>query len=293
MFPLVRELAAQKIPVAVTCRVLAVSTSGYYEWKDRPLSQRAVADQKLTTLITEIYMASRRSYGSPRIHAELREKHGICVGRKRVSRLMKQVSISGIKKRRRGCTTRDLEADPHPDLVNRTFTVDQPNVLWCMDITQHGSREGWVYCAVVLDAYSRRIVGWSIADHLRTELVLDALDMACSRRNPSPGTTIAHSDHGCQYTSWAFGQHLRKAGLLGSMGSIGDCYDNSLVESFFGTMQRELLDQQTWRTRHQLANAIFEWIEGWYNPHRRHSSIGMLSPVEFETRTLTAQPQAV
>lgn len=151
-----------------------------------------------------------------------------------------------------------------------------------MDVTQHRTNQGWVYCAVVLDAFSRRIVGWSIADHLRAELVCDALDMARWRRRPPAGRTIAHSDHGAQYTSWAFGQRIRAAGLLGSMGSIGDCFDNSMVESFFGTMQLELLDRKAWATRQELANAIFDYIESFYNPTRRHSKIGMLSPVEYE-----------
>jgi putative transposase len=186
------------------------------------------------------------------------------------------------RRRRRGCTVADPRADPHPDLVNRRFAADVPDRLWCMDATQHRTDEGWVYCAVVLDAFSHRIVGWSIADHLRAELVCDALDMARWRRRPPAGQTIAHSDHGAQYTSWAFGQRIRTAGLLGSMGTIGDCFDNSMVESFFGTMQLELLDTKHWVTRQELANAIFDYIEAFYNPIRRHSRIGMLSPVQYE-----------
>ena len=175
------------------------------------------------------------------------------------------------RRRPKGCTVRDPKASPHPDLVNRQFTASGPDRLWLTDITQHRTTEGWVYCAVVLDAWSRRVIGWSIADHLRTELVTDALEMARLRRKPDDGHTVLHSDHGCQYTSWAFGQRLRQAGLLGSMGSIGDCYDNSMMESFFGSLQIELLDQKTWTTRQELASAIFEWIEAWYNPERRHS----------------------
>jgi putative transposase len=162
------------------------------------------------------------------------------------------------------------------------FVADRPDALWLTDITQHRTGEGWVYCAVVMDVYARRVVGWSIADHLRSELVIDALDMARWRRKPKQGSTFVHSDHGSQYTSWAFGHRLREAGLLGSMGSIGDCYDNSMMESFFGTMQLELLDRCTWATRQALANAIFEWIEAWYNPTRRHSSLGNLSPIDYE-----------
>ena len=154
-----------------------------------------------------------------------------------------------------------------------------------MDVTEHRTGEGKVYLAAVLDAYSRRVVGWSIADHIRSELVVDAIQMAVWRRQPPEGQTIAHSDHGSQYTSWAFGRRLRAAGLLGSMGSIGDCFDNAVAESFFGSLQLELLDEHHWETRDQLANAIFDWIECWYNPKRRHSYCGMLSPVDYETAT--------
>ena len=181
----------------------------------------------------------------------------------------------GIHKRRRGCTRRDPDAEPADDLVNRQFTVDGPDRLWVSDITEHPTAEGKVYFAVVLDAWSRRVIGWSIADHIRAELVVDALQMAIWRRRPPAGQTVHHSDHGSQYTSWAFGRRLRAAGVLGSMGSIGDAYDNAMAESFFSTLQRELLDEQPrWATRHQLAQAVFEWIEALYNPRRRHSSIG-------------------
>ncbi|MGY2011979.1 IS3 family transposase [Nocardia gipuzkoensis] len=282
VFPVVAQLAEAGIPVTVSCRVLRVSTSGYYEWKHRGESARARADRELTTTITDIHTASRGTYGAPRVHAELRLGQRIRVGRKRVARLMRSAGLAGIFRRRRGCTTRDPQASPHPDLVNRRFAAEGPDRLWCMDVTQHRTSEGWVYCAVVLDAFSRRIVGWSIAGHLRAELVCDALDMARWRRKPPDGQTIAHSDHGAQYTSWAFGQRIRTAGLLGSMGSIGDCFDNSMVESFFGTLQLELLDRKQWATRQELANAIFDYIETFYNPRRRHSKIGMISPVEYE-----------
>lgn len=290
IYPVVRELAVQGCPVALCCRLLGVSTSGYYEWRGRAPSARARVDAQLTATIIEIHQASRGTYGAPRVHAELRLGLDVRIGRKRVARLMHAAGLSGVYRRRlRGCTVRDPAADPHPDLVRRVFTADAPNQLWCMDVTQHRTGEGWVYCAVVLDAFSRRVVGWSIADHLRAELVCDALDMARWRRRPEAGRTVAHSDHGAQYTSWAFGQRLRQAGLLGSMGSIGDCFDNSMVESFFGTLQLELLDRHAWATRQELANAVFEYIETWYNPRRRHSTIGMLSPVQYEqTRAATA-----
>jgi putative transposase len=200
---------------------------------------------------------------------------------------MRQAGIQGLyRRRRRGCTVRDPHGAPSSDLVNRNFTVTEPNRLWVTDITEHPTTEGVLYCAAVMDAYSRMIVGWSIAGHMRTELVT-ALSMAIIRRQPDkqPGheRTILHSDHGSQYTSWAFGQRLRAAGLLASIGTVGDCYDNSMMESFWGTMQLEVLDTKEWQARDELANAIFEWIERWYNPKRRHSSIGMHSPVTFET----------
>jgi putative transposase len=196
---------------------------------------------------------------------------------------MRQAQVSGIYRRRhRGCTRRDPAAEPSDDLVNRQFDPAEPNRLWVMDVTEHPTDEGKVYLAVVLDAFSRCVVGWSIADHMRSELVVDALQMAIWRRRPAPGSTIAHSDHGSTYTSWAFGRRLGGAGLLGSMGSVGDCFDNSVAESFFGTLQLELLDEQSWESRRQLALAIFEWIEAWYNPKRRHSYCKMLSPVDYE-----------
>jgi putative transposase len=227
---------------------------------------------------------SRRSYGSPRVFAELRLGEGIHCSKKRVERLMRQAGICGIHRRRgHGCTRRDEDAEPSDDLVNRAFDPEEPDRLWMMDVTEHPTDEGKVYLAVVLDAFSRRVVGWSIADHIRSELVVDALQLAVWRRRPPKGKIIAHSDHGSTYTSWAFGRRLRSAGLLGSMGSVGDCFDNSVVESFFGSLQLELLDQQHWSSRRELAQAIFEWIECWYNPKRRHSYCEMLSPVDFET----------
>jgi putative transposase len=234
--------------------------------------------------IQDIHAESRGTYGWPRVHAELTLGLGLSVNRKRVARLMRHAGIQGLyRRRRRGCTVRDPAAEPAGDLVNRQFTVDAPNRLWVTDITEHPTDEGKVYCAAVMDAYSRLIVGWSIAEHMRTELVTDALGMAILRRKPDDGSTILHSDHGTQYTSWAFGQRLRSAGLLASMGTVGDCYDNSMMESFWGTLQLEVLDSQQWKTRDDLASAIFEWIECWYNPKRRHSSIGMHSPATFDT----------
>jgi len=265
--------------------VLGVSTSGYYEWLGRPESPRVLRDKELTKMIREIHEDSRGTYGWPRIHAELTLGMGEQINHKRVRRLMRQAGLQGLYRRRgRGCTVRNLADQPAADLVNRAFTADGPDRLWVADITEHPTVEGKVYCAAVMDVYSRRIVGWSIAEHMRAELVIDALGMATLRREPVSGGTILHSDHGSQYTAWSFGKRLEAAGILPSMGSVGDCYDNAMMESFWGTMQLELLDSRAWRTRHQLANAIFEWIECWYNSKRRHSSIGMRSPAEFETR---------
>ena len=279
-FRLVQELAADGVHVAVACRMLRVSTSGYYEWHGRPPSLRAVADEALSVQIREIHACSRGTYGVPRVHAELRLGRGLRCGRKRVSRLMRDARLCGIYRRRW------RQASPavpvHDDLVRRRFVAEAPDRLWLTDITEHPTREGKVYLAAVLDVYARRIVGWSIADHLRSELVVDALEMARWRRRPAPGRTVLHSDRGSQYTSWAFGHRLREAGLLGSMGRVGSAYDNAMMESFFGTLQRELLDRRQWATRKELASAIFEWIEAWYNPHRRHTSIDNLSPVDYE-----------
>ena len=276
------------LPVATCCRVMKVSTSGFYAWQANPVSEKEMSDAFLTNTIIDIHRMSRRSYGSPRVHAELRLGQDTCCSRKRIERLMKEAGISGVYRRKgRGCTRRDPAAEPADDLVNREFDPAVPDRLWVMDVTEHPTEEGKLYLAVVIDAFSRRVVGWSIADHIRSELVVDALQMAIWRRRPPKGTTIAHSDHGSTYTSWAFGRRLRAAGILGSMGSIGDCFDNSVAESFFGTLQLELLDEHRWTDRKRLALAIFDWIETWYNPRRRHSYCKMLSPVDYEAAHAT------
>jgi putative transposase len=240
-------------------------------------------DAYLSDTIVDIWTMSRRSYGSPRVHAELKLGLDVRCSRKRVERLMRQARVAGIHRRRRGgCTKRDPSLEPSDDLVQRAFDPAEPDRLWVMDVTEHPTGDGKAYLAVVLDAFSRRVVGCSIAVHMRSELVVDARQMAIWRRRPPAGRTIANSDHGSTYTSWAFGRRMRANGLLGSMGSIGDCFDNSVAESSFGTLQLELLDEHHWETRHQLAQAIFEWIEAWYNPRRRHSYCQMLSPVDYE-----------
>jgi putative transposase len=239
--------------------------------------------------IYDAHKASHGTYGHRRIHAELVLGRHRMVSPGRVQRLMKCTGLQGIHRRRlHGCTRRDEAAVPSDDLVNRQFTATAPDRLYVADITQHRTGQGWFYLAVVLDVFSRRVVGWAMADHLRAELVVDALQMAIWQRRPSAGA-IHHSDHGSQYTSWAFGQRLREAGLLGSMGSIGDCFDNGLAESFFATLQTELLDRTAWATREQLANAVFAYIEGFYNPRRRHSALGYLSPADYENTYWTGR----
>jgi putative transposase len=273
-------------PVSVCCRLLGVSRSGYYDWERRAPSDRALTDAFLMEKIREIWAGNRKVYGSPRIHAELRLKYGIRVARKRVERLMREAGISGMVQRKRGRTTVSVPgvrvAD---DLVERQFRPQAPNLLWIADLTYLRTWEGWLYLAAVQDAYSRAIVGWSMADHMRAELVVDALQMAVSRRRPAPGL-IHHSDQGSQYVSLAFGQAARDAGIARSMGSKGDCYDNAVAESFFATLKKELVHRQSWPTRRELTSEVFEYIEAFYNRTRRHSTLGFLSPADYENRTL-------
>jgi len=268
------------------CRLLGVSASGYYAWQQRPPSARAQADAALTESIRAIHERSRETYGMPRIHAELTAE-GRLVGRKRVARLMRAAGLEGISRRRRGRTTRrDRDARPAPDLVERNFSAGGPDELWVADITYVPTWAGFLYLAVVLDAFSRRVVGWSMANHLRTELVLEALNMAVWQRHPE--AVIHHSDQGCQYTSIAFGLRCREAGVRPSMGSVGDAYDNALCESFFATLECELLDRRRFRTQVEAKMAVFDFIEGFYNPHRRHSALGHESPVNYERRRQSA-----
>lgn len=280
-FRLVRELADDDVPVAVPCRVLKVSESGYFEWRSRPPSARDLADAELISVIREVHQTARGTYGIRRVRAELRLGRHLPVGYRRVARLMRLAGLQGVHHRRwRSGGTGRLPA-VFEDRVQRRFTANGPDQLWVTDITQHRTGEGWVYCAAVIDVFSRRCVGWSIADHLRTELVIDALDMARWRRHPTG--TIVHSDRGTQYTSWLFGTRMREAGLLGSMGKVASAFDNALMESFWGSMQIELLDRRAWPTRAELATAMFDWIEAFYNRARRHSVLGYLSPVDYET----------
>ena len=267
-------------PVTMMCRLLEVSTSGYYAWLKRPLSQRSREDAILLEKIRMFHLRSRGTYGVPRIHLDLREE-GVWVGRKRVARLMQAAGLQGVSRRKHTRTTvRRPGARTAPDLVKRNFVADRPDQLWVADITYVHTWAGFLYLAVVMDAWSRRIVGWAMANHLRTELVIDALQMAIEQRQPEG--VIHHSDQGSQYTSLAFGKRCRDAGVRPSMGSIGDCYDNALCESFFATLECELLDLQSFQSRVVAGRAVFEFIEGWYNPHRRHSSIGYASPMRYE-----------
>jgi putative transposase len=266
--------------VATMCRVLAVSASGYYAWRQRPPSARARADVELSTRIRAIHQYSRSTYGAPRIHQELRAAE-IRVGCKRVARLMKAASLRGASRRQWVITTvRDRHIRPAPDLVERNFTATAPDCLWVADITYIPTWAGFLYLAVVLDTFSRRIVGWAMATHLRTALVLEALNMAIGQRRPA--AVIHHSDQGSQYTALAFGQRCEAAGVRPSMGSVGDCFDNAMCESFFATLECELLDRHHFKTQIDARMAIFEFIEGWYNPRRRHSAIGYLSPIDYE-----------
>lgn len=273
-------------PVQVMCRALGLSTSGYYAWLGRPPSRRAKRDEELKGRIRTIYEANRKVYGRPRIHAEL-EDEGERVGEKRVGRLMNELEIQGAS-RRRGprTTTRDRDARPAPDLVERDFAVEAPDRLWVADITYVPTWAGFLYLAVVIDAWNRRVVGWSMATHLRTQLALDAMDMAIWQRRPEQ--VIHHSDQGSQYTSIAFGLRCKEVGVRPSMGSVGDAYDNALCESFFATLECELLDRQRFRTQAEAWMAVFDFIEGFYNPRRRHSALGYRSPMVFEQRHGTA-----
>lgn len=281
-----------RYPVALMCRLLKVSKSGFYAWEDRPLSARARADIALSALIHGIHRRSRGAYGAPSIHAELADDHGIHVGRKRVARLMRAAGLYGVTPQRFVHTTvTDPVATRALDLVDRQFAASGPDRLWVADITYIPTWSGFLYLAVVLDVWSRRIVGWAMETHLRTELVLNALNMALVQRRPRE--VIHHSDRGCQYTSYAFGKRCREMGVMPSMGSVGDAYDNAMAESFFATLERELLNRRRFKTQAEARMAVFEWLEGWYNPHRRHSSLGYLSPVNYERRLLTRETAIV
>ena len=266
--------------IAPMCRLLGVSPSGYDACRTREPSARSKRDAQLKARIQAIHSWSRGTYGAARIHAE-RADEGTHVGRKRVAKLLREWGLAGVSRRTRTRTTRrDHDARPAPDLVERHFVASRPDALWVADVTDVPTWAGFVYLAVVVDAFSRRVVGGSMATHLRTELVLEALNMALWQRRPK--NVIHHSDQGCQYTSFAFGKRCRLMGVQPSMGSVGDCYDNAMAESFFATLECELIDRHSFKTQADAKMAIFEFIEGGYNPHRRHSSLGQQSPLNYE-----------
>jgi putative transposase len=281
-------------PVSTMARVLGVSRAGFYAWLSRPASEHAQADAALLKRIRTVHATARETYGSPRVHAELRaggEKHG----RKRIARLMRKAGLVGASRRRHGpvTTRRDKDARPAPDLVDRKFTAEGPNQLWVADITFVPTAAGFLYLAVVLDAWSRKIIGWAMASHLRAELVVGALQMAVGQRRPK-SDVIHHSDQGSQYTSLAFGARCKEVGVRPSMGSVGDAYDNAMCESFFATLECELLERRRFASQAEARVACFSFIEGFYNPVRLHSALGYRSPIRYEhdmqAELLSAKP---
>jgi putative transposase len=275
----IAALAGQGYDVKRCCRILAVAPSGYFSWRHRPPSAMELRREWLRGLIGQIHAESRGVYGYRRIRAELRLGRQIVVSRKLVHKLMAEARLKGLPARKqRKSPVNVATAD---DLVCRDFSREAPNQLWLTDITEHPTREGKVYCCVVLDAHSRRIVGWSIDSHQASSLVTNALAMAISSRIPPAGTVI-HSDHGSQFTSWAFSERVRQAGLVPSMGTVGDAFDNAVIESFWARLQTELLNRKKWKTRIELSTALFEYLEIFHNRNRRHSSLGMLTPIEYE-----------
>jgi putative transposase len=273
-------LTGQGIDVQHACRALGVSPSGYYAWKDRPASPRELRRIWLAGEIADVHKASGGTYGALRVTAELRHGRDIVVGHNAVGAIMHQLGLKGLPTRRlpKGARVGNVTS---LDLVRREFRRDAPDQLWMTDITEHPTREGKIYCCVVLDAFSRFVVGWAIDSTQTTQLVLNALGMATRRRTDADGLII-HSDRGVQFTSWAFSHNVRDAGLAPSMGAVGSPYDNAMVESFWGRMQVELLNRRRWKTRIELATAIHDYIELFHNTRRRHSALGMLTPTEYE-----------
>jgi putative transposase len=278
---ILREKAT--FPIALLCRVLGVSRAGYYAWARRGVSPRGQANASLMERIRAIHTQSRGTYGAPRVQAELGIQ-GERIARKRVARLMRRAGLRGCSRGQRTPRTTVVNpaAMPAPNLVARNFAVTEINRLWVGDITYVATEEGWLYLAMLLDVGSRRVVGWAMADHLRTELALDALQMALKQRRPEAGSLIHHTDRGCQYTATAYQAALTAAGVSCSMSRAGNCYDNAVAESFFGTLKAELIGGQAWPSRQAARQTIFEWIEVFYNRQRRHSALGYRSPAAFE-----------
>jgi putative transposase len=268
-------------PVTVLCRVLEVSSSGFYRWLHAQPSERQTTNEQLKIEIKSIHRESRGTYGSPRIHAELHAR-GIEIGRNRVARLMAELGVTGRRPRRFRKTTDSHHNHPiAPDLVARDFNPSAPNQLWAADITYIPTASGWAYLAVVLDLFSRRVIGWAIDEHMRTELVLEALDRALGTRGPDEGL-VHHSDRGSQYASTKHREALERRGIRVSMGARGCAYDNAAVESFFATLKKDLVYRTNWLDPHQAAMAISEYIQVFYNRRRRHSTLGYMSPAEYE-----------
>ena len=262
------------------CRVLGVSRSGFYAWKRRPPSRRTRTDAALTQRVRTIHADSRNTYGTPRVHAAL-QTAGVRISRKRVARLMRQAGLVGVHRRRfRRPVKREQTGRPAPDRVDRCFTAEAPNELWLGDITHVATPAGTLYLAVVIDAFSRRVIGWAMRSRETTALVTAALDMATQHRRAAG--VIHHSDQGAQYTSLAFTRHCQQHRIRVSMGSVGDCYDNAMCESFFATLECELLQRERWQTHAEARRAIFTYIEGFYNRRRLHSALGYRSPITYE-----------
>jgi len=275
------EAEQAEFPISLSARMLGVSRSGFHAWRRRAACDRTLSDAWLTERIKQTHVQSRGTYGSPRVHAELR-RQGIRVGRKRVERLMRAAGLSGYHKRRKGTTTIRVQgvrvAD---DLVERDFNPSAPDRLWCADIKEIPTWEGKLYLASVLDCFSRKVVGWSMRADMQAELVVDALEMAVARRRPVPGL-VHHSDQGSQYVALVFGQRLRTHEIAQSMGSKGDCFDNAAIESYHATLEKDMLRRRSFRTKQEARTAIFDYIESFYNRERLHSTLGYRSPEEFE-----------
>jgi putative transposase len=273
------------------CRLLGVSPSSYYAWRNRKPSARRCRDVELLELIRLIHESTDGIYGAPRIWAEFRIIHRIRCGRKRVARLMREAGLRGVcRRRRRGCTKRADSYEPYPDLVERDFRAAAPNRLWVADLTEHPTGEGKLFLASVIDVYSRRVVGWSMSARATADFASEALSMALCRRQPEE-QLVHHSDHGSQYTATVYSQRMTEAGLLGSMGTVGDALDNAVAEAFYASLQTELLDRRRWESRGQLRTAIFSYIEGFYNRRRHHSTLGYLSPEDFERESTGEKPK--
>jgi putative transposase len=281
-YPVIAELAGQGFSAKLCCRLLRVAPSGFFMWRRRAPSPREIRMAWLTDLVLAVHADSRGTYGWRRVHAELIYGHGIVVNRKTIRKIMRAHALHGLPGMKKLFTSKANLATA-ADLVERVFDRPAPNQLWVTDITEHPTREGKVYCCVILDVFSRRVVGWSIDSNQATPLVTNALGMAIANRERDEATpTVIHSDHGTQFTSWAFTQRAKESGLLPSMGTVGDCYDNAVIEAFWGRMQTELLNRQRWTTRIELANAIFEYLEIFHNRRRRHSALGWMTPIEYE-----------